>query len=54
MVLGGLKLTIPKGGVVEVKDDGMAIYRRAKRPKPEEMQSFVADVAAVRRTLVHS
>ncbi|HTT68455.1 MAG TPA: hypothetical protein VMF70_10535 [Gemmatimonadales bacterium] len=39
---------------VEVKDDAMAIYRRAKRPKPEEMQSFVADVASVRRALVHS
>ncbi len=39
---------------VEVKDDAMAIYRRAKRPKAEEMQGFVADVAAVRRALVHA
>jgi len=38
---------------VEVKDEAMAIYRRGKRPKPEEMPSFVADVAAVRRALVH-
>jgi hypothetical protein len=43
-----------EGWSVEVKDRALAVYRLSKRPNPEEMQAFVADVAAVRRALVHS
>lgn len=41
------------GWSVEVKGDAIAIYRHSTRPKPEELPAFVAEVAAVRRTLVH-
>jgi hypothetical protein len=41
------------GWSVEVKGDAIAIYRHSSRPKPEEMPQFVAEVAAVRRALVH-
>ena len=42
-----------EGWSVEVKDGALAVYRASKRPKPEEMQPFVADVGAVRHALVH-
>ncbi len=42
-----------QGWSVEVKDRSLAVYRLSSRPKPEEMQAFVADVASVRRALVH-
>jgi hypothetical protein len=38
---------------VEVKGDAILIYRLGSRPKVEEMPQFVAEVAAVRRALVH-
>jgi len=42
------------GWSVEVKGGALAVYRMSKRPKPEEMQTFVAEVAAVRRALVRT
>ncbi len=41
------------GWSAEVKDGALAVYRVGSRPKPEEMQTYVAEVAAVRRALVH-
>ncbi len=41
------------GWSVEAKDGALAVYRLSKRVKPEELQGFVTDVAAVRRALVH-
>jgi len=41
------------GWSVEVKAGALAVYRLSKRPKPEEMQAYVAEVAAVRRALGH-
>ena len=43
-----------EGWSVEAKDGALAVYRVGKRPKPEELQTFVADVAAVRRALVRA
>ena len=42
-----------QGWSVEVKAGKLAVYRLSHRPKPEELPTFVADVAAVHRTLVH-
>jgi hypothetical protein len=41
------------GWSVEAKDGKLAIYRIRSRPKPEEMQTFIAEIGAVRRALVH-
>ena len=41
------------GWTVEAKDGALAVYRMSSRPKPEELQTFVGEVAAVRRSLVH-
>ena len=41
------------GWSVEVSSGALAIYRVGKRAKPEEMPQFTAEVAAVRRALVH-
>jgi hypothetical protein len=41
------------GWSVEAKDGKLAIYRIKSRLKPEEMQTFIAEIGAVRRALVH-
>jgi hypothetical protein len=41
-----------QGWSVEAKGGALAIYRVGKRPKPDEMQPFVAEVDIVRRALV--
>ncbi len=42
-----------QGWSVESKDGALAVYRVSKRVKPEELQSFTSEAAAVRRALVH-
>lgn len=41
-----------QGWSVEAAGGSLVIYRTERRPKPEEMQPFLAETAAVRRTLV--
>jgi hypothetical protein len=41
-----------QGWSVESCTDSLAVYRSAKRAKPEELQAFLAETAAVRRALV--
>jgi len=41
-----------QGWSVESAGGSLAVYRAGRRPKPEEMQPFIAETAAVRRALV--
>ena len=42
-----------QGWSVESAGGSLAVYRADKRAKPEELQPFLAETAAVRRALVH-
>ncbi len=42
-----------QGWSVEAAGGALAVYHSARRAKPEEMQPFLAETDAVRRTLVH-
>ncbi len=41
------------GWSVEARGGKLAIYRVSHRPRPEELQAYVTEVAAARRALVH-